>query len=192
MKRSELKVGDKVVIVNQRGDGVGEIYLNKAGDPPVGGHYVDQGFWEAEVVDPDAEFHPVAIRDRWKTVSGVRVRLLTNCRHGYADRFQPSPFGSGDVLKVDGKGDEITVPSRLIVNKKAMNDRLRRAAKCQQDAADAHRLRREARKQDAVNRLNRLAGIETFFTRGAYGTGETLHVTVDDVEKIIAAIEGSK
>jgi hypothetical protein len=133
MRAKDLTTGDKVVIV----DSVVKRRLRKCrvtGEP-----YVTAVYWEAEVLDPQATYTPRNEQYTWRGenipkrlwtngAKGVRVRLLTNCREGYADVYRPRTYRSGpaDVYEVNGKGDEITIPARLVINTRAANKRLRK------------------------------------------------------------------
>ena len=115
MKMNELKTGDKVAIVNRRGSNRVRTY---GGEP-----FVSAVYWNAEIVETDVVYRPAG-SGYYFDERGVTVRLLTNCRHGYADEYRPFPFGCADKLDVAGKGDTITIPARLIVNTRAANERL--------------------------------------------------------------------
>lgn len=120
MRAKDLTTGDKVVIV----DDMVKRRLRKCrvtGEP-----YVTAVYWEAEVLDPQATYTPRYERLWTNGAKGVRVRLLTNCREGYADVYRPIPTATADVYEVNGKGDEITIPARLVINTRAANKRLRK------------------------------------------------------------------
>lgn len=131
MKAKDLKTGDKVVIV----DDIVQHRLRKC--LRTGERYATAVYWEAEVLDPQATYTRRKDQYTWRgydlpkkwwpnDAKGVRVRLLTNCREGYADVYRPIPTATADVYEVNGKGDEITIPARLVINTRAANKRLRK------------------------------------------------------------------
>jgi hypothetical protein len=174
MKRSDLKVGDKVVITIHP-------MKNYAGCAET---MVDSRFWVAEVTDTKATFYKYTANDRLVEAAGVKVKLLSyDMRLNHADgitveiegksRYQPSTtWGGGKLVervnpgimngyqethyinrdddRVD-VGQEIVISSRLIVNyQKANLD--------EYNAGQAARKRMARKRQQACEEAEEIKG----------------------------------